>query len=75
MDDETAEEYSRGHKWRWSLLLVHLFSLTSNILTDFARFWAGLAQDMAGHYNYQSDRQEMHEQAAREIERLTEGEG
>lgn len=63
-----------GAKWRWSVFLMHGVVLAANVTHDTSQFLANVAQELASNYNYQSSRDEFREQAALEIERLTEGE-
>jgi hypothetical protein len=64
--DDSDYDYS-AYPFRWTDVIHHFL--------DTGRyFFSGLATTAKAHHNYKIDRERFHEDAAREIERLTEGE-
>ena len=66
--DEELTPADGGARWRWSVLPLHGLTFVANVCDAASTLFAGLAQEVAGHYNYEAARE-----GARELERLLEG--
>lgn len=71
MDDEDLME--RSYPWSWRASLVLAGDWLSNLLDESGQLVNGLASQLAADHNYRINRRKAHEQMARELETILEG--
>ena len=71
MDDEFDDEYEHpSYPWSWRSTLVMAGDFASDILRDSARLIENLTMQLAADVNHRIDREQFHQEAARELETL-----
>jgi hypothetical protein len=62
-------------RWRWTVLPLYSLTFVANVCADAGTYFANIAQEVAGHYNYQSEREQFAAEAGRELETILETPG
>lgn len=71
-DEEFQGDQAQVSRWRWTVVPLHALTFAANTADALSECFRSLAQDVAGHYNYQS-RRDFAVEAHQELERLSGG--
>jgi len=72
MDDEELDEEFPTFPWSWKTAGVHVGFFVKNLLDSASGLVGGLSEMLAASSNYQIEQREFRNQAALEIESITE---
>lgn len=71
-DEVWAEASSSARKFRWYFPIIRILAFWSSVFGASSQLFEDLAEDLANHANWKTERDEFRADASRELESLTE---